>query len=154
MGFSDYHWYKVFNPVANRPSWQILPMIMQPKSKGKILLASKDARVKPRIIPNYFSDPDDIRVMIKGIRAALEISKTPDMQRYGSKLHLAPIPGCRNFAFNSDAYWECALRTYTMTIYHHAGSCKMGPDNDPTSVVDPRLKVKIHLEPTIEMVLI
>ena len=47
-------------------------------------------------------------------------------------------------------------RHYTNTIYHHAGSAKMGPDRsarcrglvtkylpprDPTAVVDPRLRV-------------
>lgn len=28
-----------------------------------------------------------------------------------------------------------------MTIYHPVGTCKMGPDGDPTAVVDPRLRV-------------
>ena len=33
------------------------------------------------------------------------------------------------------------FRHYTVTIYHHTGTAKMGPANDPTAVVDPRLRV-------------
>lgn len=33
------------------------------------------------------------------------------------------------------------FRQYTVTIYHHSGTAKMGPPNDPTAVVDPRLRV-------------
>ena len=53
-------------------------------------------------------------------------------------------------------YVYIICRHYTNTIYHHAGSAKMGPDRfarcqglvtkclpprDPTAVVDPRLRV-------------
>jgi choline dehydrogenase-like flavoprotein len=33
------------------------------------------------------------------------------------------------------------FRHYTVTIYHHSSTAKMGPANDPTAVVDPRLRV-------------
>jgi len=32
-------------------------------------------------------------------------------------------------------------RHYTVTIYHHSGTAKMGPASDPEAVVDPRLRV-------------
>lgn len=38
--------------------------------------------------------------------------------------------------------YNLQLRTYTMTIYHPAGTCKMGPDTDPEAVVDPGLRVR------------
>ncbi|KAJ8958478.1 hypothetical protein NQ318_002271 [Aromia moschata] len=33
------------------------------------------------------------------------------------------------------------LRQMTSTIFHPVGTCKMGPKNDGTAVVDPRLRV-------------
>lgn len=52
-----------------------------------------------------------------------------------------PIPGCHMIPFGSDAYWECAIRHFSMTIYHPVGTCKMGPEGDPSAVVNPRLRV-------------
>lgn len=49
--------------------------------------------------------------------------------------------GCRQYAFDTDEYWECSMRHFTFTIYHPTSTCKMGPSSDPDAVVDPRLKV-------------
>lgn len=43
--------------------------------------------------------------------------------------------------FASEKYWECHIRTISMTIYHPVGTCKMGPEWDREAVVDPRLRV-------------
>ncbi|CAB0041580.1 unnamed protein product [Trichogramma brassicae] len=142
VNISKEHWKATFSSVAGRYSWTIFPMIMRPKSRGRILLRSKNPYAKPRIYANYLDDPEDVRVMVEGIRSAIQVSKTKAMQRFKSRLHDVPVYGCENFIYDSDAYWECALRTYTFTIYHHSGTCKMAPSNDSTGVVNPRLQVK------------
>ena len=80
-----------------------------------------------------------------------------------------PMPGCEDTNLWSDEYWTCMCRQYTTTIYHHSGSAKMGPPNDPASVVNHQLKVvlgnntksrrwfftyfvKRHLQPAIVIV--
>ena len=140
---SEKYWNKVFSKISGRHSWTIFPMLMRPKSRGEILLRSKDPQAKPKILANYLDDPEDVRIMIKGIRAAIKVSKTKAMQHFGSRLHDVPIPDCENHKYNSDKYWECALRTFTFTIYHHSGTCKMAAENDPTGVVNPRLQVSL-----------
>ncbi|KAJ8682943.1 hypothetical protein QAD02_018735 [Eretmocerus hayati] len=142
FGISDDYWNAMFSNITGRHSWTIFPMLMKPLSRGRILLQNKNPETKPKIYPNYFENPDDMRVMIKGIRAAIELSKTEAMQRFGSELYDTPVPGCENYVHDSDDYWECAARTFSFTIYHYSGTCKMGPLDDPTSVVDPKLKVK------------
>ncbi|OXU20990.1 hypothetical protein TSAR_011091 [Trichomalopsis sarcophagae] len=124
----------------NQSTYMMLPMILRPKSRGKLLLRSKNPNDKPKLYANYLDDPEDVRVLIKGIRAAIQISKTKAFQKYGSELFDIPLP-CNDFDFDSDAYWECALRTYSITIYHYTGTCKMGKRNDPTAVVDSDLRV-------------
>lgn len=46
-----------------------------------------------------------------------------------------------HFRFDSDDYWQCAVRYYTGPENHQAGSCKMGPPSDRLAVVDPKLQV-------------
>ncbi|KAJ8682899.1 hypothetical protein QAD02_018691 [Eretmocerus hayati] len=142
VGISDEFWGKMFGRVAGKYSWTIFPMLMRPNSKGKMLLRNKDPKGKPKIYPNYLDDPEDVRVMIKGIRAAIEVSKTRSMRRFNSLFYDYIVPGCEDHEYDSDPYWECALRTFTFTIYHHSGTCKMAPEYDPTGVVNPRLQVK------------
>ncbi|XP_014217222.1 glucose dehydrogenase [FAD, quinone]-like [Copidosoma floridanum] len=142
LGITGKYWTNYFADKLGRHAWLIWPILLKPKSRGKILLRSTNPKDKPRIIPNYFSDPDDVRVLIKGIRATIQLSKTKAMQQYGSQLNDRVVPGCEKYEPDSDAYWECALRTYTFTIWHHSGTCKMGRDDDESSVVNSRLKVK------------
>ncbi len=35
----------------------------------------------------------------------------------------------------------CYVRSVAKTVYHPAGTAKMGPDSDPMAVVDPELRV-------------
>ncbi|KAL7292880.1 hypothetical protein TKK_0013550 [Trichogramma kaykai] len=122
-------------------AYTIWPMLMQPKSRGKLVLTSKDPLVKPRLYPNYLDEAEDRRTLVKGVRAAIRLTKTAALQRYGSQLYSGlPLP-CGNYAYDTDDYWECAASTYTMTIYHQCGTCRMGREDDPTSVVDSNLRV-------------
>ncbi|KAL0126571.1 hypothetical protein PUN28_005140 [Cardiocondyla obscurior] len=62
------------------------------------------------------------------------------MQAYDSRLLNITYEKC-NYEEDSDAYWECVVRTISSTLYHYSGTCKMGARGDPTAVVDPKLKV-------------
>lgn len=50
-------------------------------------------------------------------------------------------PDCEKFPRFSDQFWGCLARHYTQTIYHPAGTSKMGPQSDPYAVVDAKLQV-------------
>lgn len=68
--------------------------------------------------------------------------RTAALGQYKPLLTHTKIPGCEHFEKPSDEYYACQARYHTMTIYHPVGTCKMGPDNDDTAVVDPRLRVR------------
>ncbi|MCL4141789.1 UNVERIFIED_CONTAM: hypothetical protein GTU68_036513 [Idotea baltica] len=131
----------MFDKIANKDCWSILPMLLRPESKGYIALRSKDPFLYPYIVPNYLTHPMDVATMVEGIKIAVSLIETNAFQRFGSHFHDIPMPGCEHFKLYTDAYWECLARHYTATIYHPVGTCKMGPYWDPEAVVDPELKV-------------
>lgn len=145
FGLEDEEYQKVLKKNTHQHAWTVLPLLLRPKSRGKLLLNSNDPLDKPKLIPNYFSDPEDVRVAVKGIRLAIEVSRQQAFQRYDSKLLNVTIPGCDSYELDSDDYWECALRTHTFTVWHHSGTCKMGKTDDKTAVVDPELKVSFFI---------
>ncbi|XP_026675083.1 glucose dehydrogenase [FAD, quinone]-like [Ceratina calcarata] len=130
-----------FSWIQNVYSWGVFPMILRPKSRGWLRLRSKDVNVHPKIVANYLSHPDDVRVLVKGIRMAIQVANTEAMRKMGLRFYNRTVSECEKYPFDSDSYWECNLRTETLTIYHYSGTCKMGPESDSTAVVDPTLKV-------------
>lgn len=131
----------VYKPLVKAETWSLLPLLLRPKSTGWVRLYSRSPFHQPLLIPNYFAHREDVQVLIEGIKIAINISKTDAFQRYGSFHNIIPMPGCEHLDFESDDYFECAVRHFTFTIYHPTSTCKMGPSWDPTAVVDPRLKV-------------
>ncbi|MBL9016513.1 MAG: GMC family oxidoreductase N-terminal domain-containing protein [Myxococcales bacterium] len=106
-------------------------VLQQPKSLGRVELASRDPRVAPRIIANYLSDPDgaDLRAMVRGVELARRIFRAPALSRYAGDEEV-PGPG-RTI--------EDALRERSETLYHPVGTCRMG--SDARAVVDADLRV-------------
>lgn len=124
-------------------SINIFPVVLHPKSRGYITLASNNYLDHPKIFANYLSDTDhhDINVLIEGIKFAIKLSNTDALRAHKMELDRKPIPACENMIFGSDEYWECAVKFNTGPENHQVGSCKMGPSSDPMAVVDPELKV-------------
>lgn len=141
LGLRDRVYNTVYKPLENANTWTILPLLLRPKSTGWVRLKSKNPLVHPEIIPNYFAHREDVDVSVEAIRLALRVSNTSAFQRFGSRPNTIRMPGCYRYPFDTYEYWECALRHFTFTIYHPAGTCKMSPRSDPTAVVDPRLRV-------------
>ncbi|XP_046386925.1 glucose dehydrogenase [FAD, quinone]-like isoform X2 [Ischnura elegans] len=131
----------VFKPVKGIDGWMVFPMLLRPKSKGWIRLKSRNPLDKPLVDPNYFADPEDVEIIVDGIMATIDLSRTRSLQYFGSVLNTLPIPACAPYGFGTRDYWRCATRQITLTIYHHTGTAKMGPIWDSTAVVNERLKV-------------
>lgn len=140
-GLRDSVYNTVYKPIRHAETWTILPLLLRPKSTGWIKLRSTNPNTYPDINPNYFTHKEDVLTLIAGIRLALNVSDTKAFRRFNSRPHKMPFPGCRQYPFDTDEYWECSLRHFTFTIYHPTSTCKMGPESDPDAVVNPRLKV-------------
>ena len=106
---------------------------LRPTSRGHVRLKSADPLTPPAMTANYLSTEADRRCAIAAIRFARQLSQTPAMRDY-VETELLPGPGVE-----SDEDMLAFARQYGATIFHPAGTCKMG--NDPLAVVDERLRV-------------
>ena len=144
-GLTDQVWDSYYAPlvpkVLKKDTWQVIPVLVHPLSRGTIRLASADLYDKPLIDPQYFSNIQDLNVLIEGTKIGLALGKTEAFQKMGSQFHNATFPGCESYELWTDAYWGCFIRHFSATIYHPAGTCKMGPSSDSSAVVDPQLRV-------------
>lgn len=105
---------------------------LRPRSRGTVRLAPGDPARGPLIDPNYWADPYDREMSIRGLKLAQEIMRQAPLRPYVLAERL-PGPDVR-----SDAdYVDYACRT-SKTDHHPAGTCRMG--SDPEAVVDPRLR--------------
>lgn len=134
-------WNQVFKPYVGKNTFFINPGLMRPKSRGWIRLASKDPYEQPLIEANIFSDPQDLNVLVEGMKIAILITQTPPFQRYNAQPFKTVFPGCKGLALYSDEYLQCMAQVFTATTWHTAGTCKMGKRSDPTAVVDHELRV-------------
>lgn len=141
FGLKNDVYNKVYKATEKNDGFIVFPMIMRPKSKGRLWLKDNNPFHYPLIDPNYFSDETDLDVAVAGVRIFQKMLNTDAMKKINATILKTPIPGCIHFAFDSDDYWKCSARQISFTIYHLSGTCKMGPKEDPTSVVDPRLRV-------------
>jgi choline dehydrogenase-like flavoprotein len=115
------------------------PNIPRPRSRGRLFLTSADPSVKPSLDFRYFTDPEgyDAATIVAGFKAAREIAKQAPFSDW-IKREVAPGPNIQS----DEALSEYGRRV-AHTVYHPAGTTKMGDLNkDPNAVVDPELKIK------------
>jgi choline dehydrogenase len=141
LGLTEEFYNAVYKPIEGLHCWTGLVMVLQPKSRGRILLNSKNPYDKALIDHDLFQNPEDLDMLLVAIKEVLKLSKTQAFQKFGSRLHDIPVPACSHLQFSSDDYWRCAAKQTSIGIWHLSGTCKMGPNSDPNAVVDSRLKV-------------
>ncbi|MEU4624116.1 GMC oxidoreductase [Actinoplanes sp. NPDC023801] len=113
------------------------PNVPRPRSTGRLKLASADPSVKPLLDFGYFTDPEgyDERTIVDGLRLAREVAATEPFASW-IKREIAPGPALR-----TDEELSAYGRAAHHTVYHPAGTCRMGAAGSPESVVDPELRL-------------
>ena len=107
--------------------------VLQPQSRGSVMLASADPLTPPRIDPALLSHPEDVARLVWGVRRTREILSQPALRYGGAQEHVS------SRGATTDADIEAFVRKHADTVYHPVGTCRMG--KDPLAVVDAHLKV-------------
>lgn len=115
-----------FLPNLGGPAMIFLPILVQPKSRGRISLV-KDGQV--HIDPHYLHHPDDLTVLSQAVDVVRSMTASSAMKGLASE-ELAPG------ATSLEEY----IRGNVSTLWHPVGTCAMGHDPDD-SVVNGKLQV-------------
>ncbi|MEM8862528.1 MAG: GMC oxidoreductase, partial [Chloroflexota bacterium] len=109
------------------------PTLVKVMSRGFIELNTNNPTDYPKIQPNYLSHPDDLEVLVEGVKIAREIAKQPALAQF------IDSPYIPNNDVQSNEEIEEHIKANTQSLYHPTGTCKMGVD--PMAVVNPELMV-------------
>jgi len=112
-------------------AWQ-----QRPESTGHVRIRSADPFELPEIQPNYLAAENDRRVLLAGIKLARRMLTTPELEEFYDREEL---PGAQAQTDDELMAWA---QQQGSTVFHLIGACRMGPDSDPTAVVDDRLRVR------------
>lgn len=115
----------------------LVPVLLHPKSRGCINLASADPKEAPVICANYLSDPQghDIKTMREILKSAERlVQQGPLSEILCSGADHSPDME-KQFKPGSDDYYEEFARRYGTTLYHPVATCSIG------KVVDAELRV-------------
>jgi choline dehydrogenase len=110
------------------------PVLVSPKSRGRLTLRSADPTDKPRIVTNSLTEPEDVAALVAGVKLAREIAAAEPLASAAGR-ELFPGPDV-----TSDDDIEADVRRRVELIYHPVGTCRMGSDDG--AVVDPELRVR------------
>lgn len=103
--------------------------VLRPKSRGSVGLKGADPMLAPKIDPQFLSHPDDIALLLKGVKLARRIMDAAPFQAHRPReLYTEGIA--------DDAGLLQEIRKRADTIYHPVGTCRMGAADDPAAVVD------------------
>ncbi len=116
-------------------AFSILPVLLNPESRGEIRLRSNDPLAPPRIFQNFLSTERDRRVLREAVKIAREVGRQAPLLPYVGE-ELDPGVSCR-----SDAEIDAHIRAKGITSHHPLGTCKMGVAGDAFAVVDEELRV-------------
>ena len=120
------------NPPGH--GFSLAAAITHPQSRGSITLRCGDPHAAPVIQPNYLSEDSDLQLLINGVNLIRSVAQAEAF---------APFRGAEVWPSIPEATEEAIsefVRNTAETLYHPAGTCRMGSDD--MAVVDSQLRVR------------
>jgi choline dehydrogenase len=107
----------------------------RPESTGRVCVRSNDPLQDPMIEAGYLTHEADRQAMLRGLRLARRLLATQALAAYYSA---ETLPGAQ---VEQDDELLDYIRKVGASSYHLNGTARMGPADDPLSVVDHSLRV-------------
>jgi choline dehydrogenase-like flavoprotein len=128
---------------STHPKLLLFPSLQRPHSRGRITLRSASPNDQPNIELNYFTDPEDMRRMVDGMRLAWRLLHHPAL---ATGWEGRVVGDGRQFldqtTMDSDSALQDFIRNNCGTLFHPVGTARMGASNDKLAVVDEYCRVR------------
>lgn len=108
---------------------------LRPDSAGSVRLRSLNPFDHPLIQPNYLATDHDRRVVVNALRQTRRLMRSAPLAEFTEREESPPASTA------SDKEMLDFARERGGTAWHLMGTCRMGPASDPSSVVDPELRI-------------
>ncbi|KAI8090618.1 hypothetical protein BDF21DRAFT_333273 [Thamnidium elegans] len=105
----------------------LLMVYLTPFSKGTVKLTAERT---PSIDLGLLSDDRDLECMEKGLQLSMQIADDTAYTKCIKRWMMRPERDLKEY-----------IKANVDTLHHYAGTCKMGPKEDPLAVVDNHLRV-------------
>ncbi len=112
--------------------FSILPVLLQPKSRGFVGLRTSNPLDAPIIQPNYLAEESDRATLVEAFKRSKEILLSAAFAPYTHSLYYP------THAESDDEILQ-HIKNSLECVYHPVSTCRMG--NDDLSVVDAELRV-------------
>ncbi|MAM68343.1 MAG: dehydrogenase, partial [Rhodospirillaceae bacterium] len=123
-------WFPGYKPKP-KDAFMVRPVVLHPKSRGELKLASANPADHALIYQKFLSEPEDRALLREGIDIVKEIAGQKPLDAFrGPEIQPA------------DESLDDFIKRTAWTVHHPLGTCKMGPDGDDTAVVDPEMRVR------------
>ncbi|XP_050432058.1 glucose dehydrogenase [FAD, quinone]-like [Adelges cooleyi] len=132
--------YNALNKLSD--TLMVVPISNNIISTGYVQLRSTDPLEHPKIVANFLKNQEEIETLMRGIEFVVDLSKTEAVMNAGLVLENLKFPNCDGYEWATRDYWLCSIEQVATSLYHVAGTNKMGPVDDPHTVIDPKMKVK------------
>jgi choline dehydrogenase len=119
----------------DRHAMTLGPVLITPRSRGRVRLRSADPADKPQVLTNSLAEAEDLASMVAGVRLAREIADTEPLRSVRVR-EIFPGPGVTD----RDEEIAADVRRRVELLYHPVGTCRMGTDEG--AVLDPDLRVR------------
>ncbi len=109
-------------PIPIGHGFVMSSVLLYPKSRGHVALASADPAAAPIIDPNLLSAEEDFAPLLRALRFSRRVFAAPAFARYRAAEFL-PGPEVQD-----EAGLQAYVRRTSSTVHHPAGTCRMGAD--------------------------
>ena len=126
----------VQSQLDDQPGFTIASWQQRPESSGFVRAKTANPFEAPEIQPNYLQEEGDRTVLLAGMKLARNLMRTEALKPY---FDYEQYPG---EGVKTDEELLQVAKERGTTTFHVMGTCRMGPETDPLSVVDESLCVR------------